>query len=286
MREPEAAIWDAEFQRHEDLAAHGCSVCLDLRRDEQKTNTVKTDSKQEESAKKSARRAVHKKLAEHITACSRDHDDAHKFVTLRELLKPLLPDDAVLDDDMEQDDDDMEQKDDDVISAKQHDKRKVVCGRVPIHLRLKLQPPAADDIVVFSYSIDDDTTALGVALVLKVLPAPDMYHIQWYGSSNWETANHNPLTCSYFPAWVQNVKPVRGKLPTRTYYATKRKAAGHKAQVEDIKLDQWGLISYGKLTKASFLELKMKRLICAVPSVPLKLKGHDNNEACDCTHDI
>ena len=78
--------------------------------------------------------------------------------------------------------------------------RKLVVGKVPVHMRIILKPPAANEFIFFRYCDKQDaadhvpaeeTQHLGVGLVMKVLP-DECYKIAWYGHDRYQ----DPVTAS------------------------------------------------------------------------------------------
>ena len=124
-----------------------------------------------------------------------------------------------------------------VSSAKRpKDVRRLVVGKVPVHLRIILEDPARDEFIFFRYGdkLEGDAQAfpgqaihlpVGVGLVLKVL-GDDRYKIAWYGHDNCQDPD-TALRCGYTQIWVQQVKA-----PSKKGRESKKK---NGAQIADLE---------------------------------------------------
>jgi hypothetical protein len=296
-------MWEVELDRMQRVVDEACPTCAALRVREAATNKVKTDTRQEINAKDTARRIVSKELQQHLTAERETPEPSpgHTSVTIRSLLGAAIP---------EVNEVALEEKE--LVqppplpvakSRRPKDVRKLVVGKVPVHMRIILKPPAANEFIFFRYCDKQDaadhvpaeeTQHLGVGLVMKVLP-DECYKIAWYGHDRYQ----DPVTAlqgAYKQMWVRPV-PVRhksrrkgrkkkavvdedGHNATEHYYSDKKWSPAHWALTETIKIGKHEYVGQAKsLNKTGHLPLKTKRKICAVKGLPHKIKDH----AEDCT---
>ena len=170
MTEVEVAEWETEFERLEAVADAACEECVALRAAEAKTNTVKTDTKEQINEKKTKRRAVHKTMKAHF-----DEDADSIFHTHTEPSK-IIPFgleykesgvDVVLSNSNNNDVEAAEDEDAILHSlagswgasrSKKgegillRDSRKLVMGKVPLHWRVNLNEITVGDMVAFRYA--------------------------------------------------------------------------------------------------------------------------------------
>jgi hypothetical protein len=299
MSEAHQASWKDEFNRLEAIEEESCLKCAHFRLQEAKTNKVKTDDREQTNAKATQRRAVHKKLAEHLAEvlAAENPPPGHEFLTIKDLLGKALP--------TEFNDDALEEKvvepnllEQGIVEPAAKDCRKLVVGRVPIHLRLNLKAIEVGDFILFRYNDapeakddcsgadddDDDDDHLGVALILKTPSEGDEFNIHWLGHVNYKKPDH-ALAGAYKKSWVQPASRKNGRsIPSKMYFKSTKTHALHYAFTEDINIHPAMIIGHcKKLKKDGGLPLKMKRLVCAVPNLPHKMKTCQVlGSKCDC----
>ena len=311
MSAKDVETWETEFERLDEVYDVACDECIELRSQETKTNTVKTDTNDEVNEKKRKRNDIHKAMKQHF-----DNEPDSMFHVYTDVSK-LLPFgleckesgvDGVLSNSnnqpveaVEAADDEGDEQDDILLSlagnwgASRHkkgdgilprDSRKLIVGSVPIQWRVNLAPVAVGDMVAFRWEeapdAGDDPAAtvnqLGVARIVTIHAEDDHYRVQWFGT---KSGGANMKLCTgLYPGYYTKGK--RGEL-MQSYTATP--SSSDETMVDDLTLGPASLIVHGfQLTpKQCKLPNKIAARICAIAALPHKLSKH--GAECKCTHE-